>query len=96
MSEANRTIALEIREQEFTFTLTPADITKYFNATTPSNKVAPAHNLLMGTVDQEQKAKLKPLLENPVHMLSIAGALVEEYAPDLGVIVKKPSSKPSA
>ncbi len=96
MSDANRTITLEIGEQEFNFTLTPADITKYFNATTASNKVAPAHNLLMGTVDQEDKAKLKPLLANPVHMLSITGALVEEYAPDLGVIVKKPSTSQKA
>ena len=30
MTEANRTITLEVKEQEFDFTLTPQDITKYF------------------------------------------------------------------
>lgn len=92
MSEATRTITLEFKEHEFNFTVTPQDITKYFNATSNSNKVAPAHNLLMGTVAQEDKASLKPYLVNPVHLMSITGALVEEYAPDLGVIVKKSSS----
>lgn len=92
MTDVNRDITLEVGEQEFTFSLSPADITKYFNGTTQNNKVAPAHNLLMGTVKQEQKAALKPILENPVHTMSLTGALVEEYAPDLGVIVKKSSA----
>lgn len=95
MTEANRTITLEVREQEFSFTLTPQDITKYFNATTQANKIAPAHNLLMTTVAQEEKAALKPLLVNPVYTMTLASALVEEYAPDLGVVVKKSSSMPS-
>ena len=92
MTETNRTITLEVKEQEFDFSLTPEDVTKYFNGTTQANKVAPAHNLLMRTVKQEQKAALKPLLENPVYTMTLASALVEEYAPDLGVIVKKSSS----
>lgn len=50
MSEVNRSITLERGDKEFTFNLTPQVITKYFNATTQANKVAPAHNLLMGTV----------------------------------------------
>lgn len=92
MSDVNRSITLEIGDNEFDFNVTPQDITKYFNSTQQNNKVAPAHNLLMGTVDQAQKASLKPLLANPVHVMSITGALVEEYAPDIGVIVKKPSN----
>ncbi|MBC3957681.1 MULTISPECIES: putative phage tail assembly chaperone [Pseudomonas] len=91
MSDVNRNITLEFKDQEFTFSLTPQDITKYFNATTQANKVAPAHNLLMSTVAQDQKASFKPFLENPVHTMSLAGALLEEYAPDLGVLVKKSS-----
>jgi hypothetical protein len=45
----------------------------------------------MGTVQQEQKATLKPLLANPVTTMTIAGALLEEYAPNVDVIVKKSS-----
>lgn len=96
MTEVNRVITLGIGEQEFKFNMTPEDVTKYFNATTQNNKVAPAHNLLMGTVEQAQKAKLKPLLENPVTTMTIGGALLEEYAPKIDVIVKKPSATPSA
>ena len=45
MSE-RRDITLAIGEQDFTFTLAPQDVTKYFNAVTPNNKVAPSNNLL--------------------------------------------------
>ncbi|MNR69016.1 hypothetical protein D3C85_1939470 [compost metagenome] len=45
----------------------------------------------MGTVQQDQKAVLKPLLANPVTTMTIAGALLEEYAPDVEVTVKKSS-----
>ena len=96
MTDVNRTITLEVHEQEFSFTLTPQDITKYFNGTTQANKVAPAHNLLMTTVSQEEKASLKPFLANPVYTMTLASALVDEYAPDLGVVVKKSSSTLSA
>ncbi|MEE1880997.1 putative phage tail assembly chaperone [Pseudomonas soli] len=91
-----REITLELGEQEFTFTLTPADVTKYFNSMTQNNKVAPANNLLVTTVNQEQRAILKPLLGNPVMIMQLAGALMEEYAPNVDVIVKKSSSTPTA
>ena len=61
-----REIELEIGNNEFTFELTPQDVTKYFNAVNQNNKVAPANNLLVTTVKQEQRASLKPLLANPV------------------------------
>lgn len=91
-----REITLELGEQEFTFTLTPADVTKYFNSMTQNNKVAPANNLLVTTVHQDQRANLKPLLGNPVMTMQLAGALMEEYAPNVDVIVKKSSSTPTA
>ena len=92
MTDVNRDITLEFANQEFTFHLTPADVTKYFNATTQANKVAPANNLLMGTVKQEERATLKPLLANPVTVMELAGALLEEYSPDIDIIVKKSSA----
>ncbi len=96
MNEQNKEITLEVGENEFTFDLTPADVTKYFNALTQTNKVAPGHNLLMNTVKQEEKATLKPVLANPVMVMQLAGALLEEYAPSVEVIVKKRSSTLSA
>ena len=94
MSE-HREITLEVGEAEFTFDLTPQDVTKYFNALTQTNKVAPANNLLVSTVKQEQRATLKPLLANPVLVMQLAGTLLEEYSPDVEIAVKKPSSTPN-
>lgn len=95
MSET-REITLEVGDKEFTFTLTPQDVTKYFNGMTQNNKVAPANNLLVNTVKQEERATLKSLLGNPVTVMQMAGALMEEYGPDVEIIVKKPSTTPSA
>jgi len=92
MSEVNRDITLEFADKEFTFRMTPQDVTKYFNSVTNNNKVAPSRNLLMTTVDQLQKATLKPFLENPMTVMELGGALLEEYSPDIDIIVKKPSS----
>lgn len=90
MSE-RRKIVLQLGTQEFTFCLDAKDVTKYFNAVTPNNKVAPSHNLLTTTVEPDQLAALRPLLGNPVLTMQVAGALLEEYAPDVEVTVKKPS-----
>ncbi len=92
MTEVNRDITLEFADTEFTFHLTPQDVTKYFNATTQANKVAPANNLLITTVKQEERASLKPFLVNPVTVMELAGALLEEYSPDIDIIVKKSSA----
>ncbi len=86
-----REITLDLAGQEFTFNLTPQDVTKYFNAVTQNNKVAPSNNLLTTTVQQDQLATLRPLLANPMLTMKVAGALLEEYAPDVEVTVKKPS-----
>jgi len=91
-----REITLEVGDKEFTFTLTPQDVTKYFNSMTANNKVSPSHNLLVNTVAQEERAPLKEVLANPVMTMQLAGALLEEYAPDVDVIVKKRSATPSA
>ncbi|WP_223497591.1 putative phage tail assembly chaperone [Pseudomonas sp. BF-R-16] len=88
----SREITLEVGAKEFAFTLSPQDVTKYFNAMTANNKVAPSFNLLSSTVLPAQKAELRDLLGNPVMTMQIAGALLEEYAPDVEIIVKKPSS----
>ncbi|QLG94905.1 putative phage tail assembly chaperone [Pseudomonas yamanorum] len=90
-----RDITLEVGDKEFTFELTPQDVTKYFNGLNQNNKVAPANNLLVSTVKQEERATLKSLLGNPVLVMQLAGALLEEYGPDVEITVKKPSSTPN-
>ncbi|MFO6342109.1 putative phage tail assembly chaperone, partial [Pseudomonas aeruginosa] len=53
------------------------------------------NNLLRSTVKQEQLASLRPHLANPMTVMKLAGALLEEYAPDVEVTVKKRSTEPS-
>lgn len=90
-----REITLELGDQEFDFTLTSADVTKYLNSITQTSKVAPSHNLLVQTVKQEQLASLRPHLKNPMLAIELAGTLLEEYSPDISVTVKKPRTMPS-
>ncbi|EPM68877.1 hypothetical protein A584_16273 [Pseudomonas syringae pv. theae ICMP 3923] len=88
----HREITLEVGEQEFTFSLAPQDVTKYFNALTPNSKVAPSNNLLITTIVPAHKDALRLLLANPVLVMQLAGTLLEEYAPDVEIVVKKPSA----
>ncbi|WP_313314958.1 putative phage tail assembly chaperone [Stutzerimonas nitrititolerans] len=92
---AKRQIEITVGAADFTFTLTAQDVTKYFNAVKPDNKVAPGHNLLTTTVQADQKEALRPLLANPVMTMQLVGALLEEYSPDVEVAVKKPSTEPN-
>jgi len=87
-----RDITLSLGEQDFTFSLAPQDVTKYFNAVTPNNKVAPSNNLLTNTVVPDHLPALRPHLGNPVLVMQLAGLLLEEYAPDVEIAVKKPSA----
>lgn len=87
-----RDITLEIGEQDFTFSLVPQDVAKYFNAVTPNNKVAPSNNLLTTTVLSEHLPALRPLLKNPMLTMQLAGTLLDEYSPDVEIVVKKPST----
>lgn len=48
--------------------------------------------MLTTTVKADNLAALRPLLGNPVLTMQLAGMLLEEYAPDVEVVVKKPSA----
>jgi hypothetical protein len=91
-----RTITLTIADKDFDFTLGAPEVTKYFNAMTQTNKIAPAHNLLSTSVKADQRDDLKLYLVNPVTVIQIAGALLEEFSPDVEITVKKPSDTLSA
>ena len=48
-------ISLTVNDKPLNFTVTLADYNKYINEITPFNKVAPARNFLMRTVDADSK-----------------------------------------
>ena len=83
-------ITLTIAALTIGFTMTTDDYNSYLNEIMPDNKVAPAHNLVMRTVDAEQKEELPTILEtSPGAALQIAGLLTQEFAPSIAISVKK-------
>lgn len=58
-----KTVVLTVGGNDFSFTATPQDMNNYINELMPSNKVAPARQFLMRTVESEQKDDLKNLLD---------------------------------
>ncbi|WP_445357283.1 putative phage tail assembly chaperone [Microbulbifer sp. ANSA002] len=91
-AEDKNTQVIEVtaREKEFVFNVTRSDYNKYINSVTPNSKVAPSHNFLVNTVQAEDKSALVDLLKvSPGAEVQIAGAVLEEYTPDLGITAKK-------
>ena len=84
-----KVIELEINDKAITFNITLAAYNQYINSTTPNNKIQPAHNFCMNTVDDSSKAALRELIKQPGMPLHVAGAIVEEYQPDIAITVKK-------
>ncbi len=86
----NQTITLTIGSKDFTFNVSTNDYNGYINDIMPNNKVAPAHNLVMRTVDESNKKELRELVDkSPGAVLQIAGLLQQEFAPVLEISVKK-------
>lgn len=85
-------IVLSIRGRNLTFCPTPEIYNDYINAMMPNNKVAPSHNFVMRCAAAECKDTVRELLGMPGASLQIAGAIVEQYAPDLNIMVGEPSA----
>ncbi|ABZ75902.1 conserved hypothetical protein [Shewanella halifaxensis HAW-EB4] len=83
-------IVLTIAGSDISFTVTTDDYNAYLNEIMPDNKVAPAHNLVMRTVDTDHKEQLRGVLDNsPGASMQIAGLLTQQFAPAIEIAVKK-------
>ena len=82
-------ISLTVNDTPLHFTVTLADYNKYVNELTPINKVAPARNFLMRTVDADSKEGLREVVDLPGVGVQLAMALLEEYMPDVTITVGK-------
>ncbi|WP_444894911.1 putative phage tail assembly chaperone [Microbulbifer sp. SSSA005] len=83
-------IEVTVGDKEFVFNVTRSDYNKYINSVVPNSKVAPSHNFLVNTVQPEDKAELVGVLKtSPGAEVQIAGAVLEEYIPDLAITAKK-------
>ncbi|QYK02447.1 putative phage tail assembly chaperone [Shewanella psychrotolerans] len=85
-----KNIALLIAGTSIGFTMTTEDYNGYLNEIMPDNKVAPAHNLVMRTVEADSKEALRGILDtSPGASMQIAGLLTQEFAPSIEISVKK-------
>ena len=84
-----KTIELEVNGSEIAFTVTPEDYNAYVNEMMPNSKVAPSHNFLVRTVAKENREALVDLLKIPGMAINLAGAVVQEYVPEISIAVKK-------
>jgi len=83
-----KTITLTVRSTDITFAPTTEAYNRYINELMPNDKVAPSHNFLKRVVVEESKPALDDALKLPGAALSIAGALSEQFVPDLEIEVK--------
>lgn len=91
-----KVLTATVRGNDISFDIGRDDYNKYINNVTQNNKVAPSHNFLMNTVDEKHKATLRDVLaQHPGSEVQIAGAILEEYTPDLDIVVKTSSSAQS-
>lgn len=89
-------ITLTVGTTDLNFTVSRDVFNKYTNEMAMTNRVAPSHNFLMRAVDDDSKDTLKEFIKNtPGSEVQLAGSLAEEYTPDLEIVAKKRSSKPS-
>lgn len=85
----DKKIILTANDSQLTFNVTLADYNRYINELTPINKVAPARNFLMRTVDADSKDALRTLVDLPGVGVQLAMALLDEYMPEVSITVGK-------
>lgn len=88
---------VDVAGKALVFNVGRDDYNKYINAVTQKDKVAPSHNFLIQTVEPASLDDLKKVLaDNPGAEVQLAGAILEDYTPDLGIVVKKSSGELTA
>ncbi len=85
-------ITLTVKGRDIDFEVDAGTYEKYLDEMTLTKKMVPAKNFLMRSVKEESRETLKAVLQLPGSALHLAGALVEEYAPDFDVSVGKSKS----
>ncbi|KJF83559.1 putative phage tail assembly chaperone [Photobacterium angustum] len=83
-------VVLAVAGVELAFVPTEVEYNDYMNELMPDNKVAPAHNFLFASVEEESKDDLRKITNsNPSAAVQLASAVMAEYAPALEIKVKK-------
>lgn len=90
VAKANKDIQMELGDGSvLQFNMTRDIYVKFLNETLPNDKYNAMHNMLARSVTDDSKEKLLELLENPANCQLLVSSLIEEYQPDIQVVVKK-------
>lgn len=81
----DKQISLKVNGTPLTFNMSLGIYNRYLNELQPTNKVAPATNLLTRTVDTASKAALQEMLQLPGMSVLLASALIEHFTPDIEI-----------
>lgn len=85
-----KSITLKIAGTDFTFDVCRESYNNYLNVSQAPNKVSGFHNFLIATVIPEHEDALVKLIDDtPGSEVAIASAVLEQYTPDLDIVVKK-------
>ncbi|MGS3144138.1 putative phage tail assembly chaperone [Aeromonas sanarellii] len=86
----SKKIILTIGGTDISFEPTMTAYNGFINDMMPNDKVAPAHNYLKKIVSQDPVSRpaLDELLKQPGAALQLAGAINQQFAPDLEITVK--------
>lgn len=87
-----KTISAEVQGRELRFEVTTEAYNKYLNEVSQNNKIAPAKNFLRRTVKAECKEDLMTLMQIPSLAPLLCSSILEEYTPDVEIIVGESKS----
>lgn len=92
-----QTITLTIGNAEFTFKVDIIKYNNFLNSGSGKNKVQAVQNFLIGCCDgDDKKAELRTKFNNePGTPTAVLESILEEFAPDVVVVVKKSETEPS-
>ncbi len=89
-------ITLAVAGTEFVFKLDIIKYNAFLNSSSGKNKVQAVNNFLVSCCADKQKEDLKNLFNNePGAATSILEVILEDFAPDVSVVIKKSKTEPS-
>jgi hypothetical protein len=90
-------ITLKVGNTEFIFKVDIIKYNNFLNSSSGKNKIQAVQNFLVGCCDgDDKKAELRNLFNNnPGAPTALLESILEEFAPDVAVVVKKSETEPS-
>ena len=91
-----QTIVMIIKGQEVEFNVDIIKYNNFLNSGAGKNKPQAINNFLVGCCSEKNKETLSKIMaDEPGAAMELLEAIITEFAPDVGVVVKKSKTEPS-